>query len=275
MCVNSLCISQTRHHSGLPMKFLELDDFADVMSLDDLDEYGEAMLQAHLNVSSRINWGLPQVHAYVTHTVSLSFSFPRLSYFLFLALYLFLFISVTFSRFLSASFYLCHFLSLSICFSLSLSLSLALYLVLFIFITFTRPLYLCLRLSPSLSLSRLVCFTVHLFIYLYPRPFSVSVCLSIYLCLCLPVSLYLFPMLYKLLIFHHLGNNSVHGQYMWHRGLVVGTWLWDQEVVGSSPGCARLTLRPWERYFTCFSSPHSCVKRVLDYRQYPRVTHHL
>ena len=29
---------------------------------------------------------------------------------------------------------------------------------------------------------------------------------------------------------------------MWRCGLVVDTWLGDQEVSGSSPGCARSTL---------------------------------
>ena len=33
-------------------------------------------------------------------------------------------------------------------------------------------------------------------------------------------------------------------------GLVVDPWLWDQEVLGSSPGYARSTLSPWERLFT-------------------------
>ena len=55
---------------------------------------------------------------------------------------------------------------------------------------------------------------------------------------------------------------------MWRCGLVVDTRPRDQEVPGSSPGCARWTLSPWERLFTCISSPHSCVKRVPDYRQY-------
>ena len=47
---------------------------------------------------------------------------------------------------------------------------------------------------------------------------------------------------------------------LWRRGLLVDTWLRDQKVPGSSPGCARLTLSPWERLFTCISSSHSCVK---------------
>ena len=58
-------------------------------------------------------------------------------------------------------------------------------------------------------------------------------------------------------------------------GIVVDTWLRDKKVPGSSPGCATSTLSPWERLFTCISSPHSCVKRVLDCRQYARVTRHL
>ena len=61
----------------------------------------------------------------------------------------------------------------------------------------------------------------------------------------------------------------------WRCGLVVDTWPRDQEAPGSSPGCARSTLSPWERLFTCISSPHSCVKRVPDYRQYSGVTRHL
>ena len=56
-------------------------------------------------------------------------------------------------------------------------------------------------------------------------------------------------------------------------GLVVDTWPPDQEVPGSSPGCARSTYSSWENLFTCVSSPHSCVKRVPDYWQY--VTGHL
>ena len=51
---------------------------------------------------------------------------------------------------------------------------------------------------------------------------------------------------------------------VWRWGLVVDTWLQDQEVSGSSPGCARSTLSPWQRLFTCIYSPHSCVKRVPD-----------
>ena len=62
---------------------------------------------------------------------------------------------------------------------------------------------------------------------------------------------------------------------MWRCSLVVDTWLPDQEVPGSSPGCARSTLSLWERLFTCISSPHSCVKQVPDYRQYSRVARHL
>ena len=55
--------------------------------------------------------------------------------------------------------------------------------------------------------------------------------------------------------------------FVWRCGLVVETWLRDEEVPGSSPGCARSILSPWERLFTCISSPHSCVKRVPCYRQ--------
>ena len=62
---------------------------------------------------------------------------------------------------------------------------------------------------------------------------------------------------------------------MWRCGLVVDTWLRDQKIPGLSPGCARLTLGPWESLFTCISSPHSCVKRVPDCRQFSRVTCHL
>ena len=58
-------------------------------------------------------------------------------------------------------------------------------------------------------------------------------------------------------------------------GIVVDTWLRDQKVPGSSPGCARSTLSPWERLFTCISSSHLCVKRVPDYRQYRKVTRYL
>ena len=61
----------------------------------------------------------------------------------------------------------------------------------------------------------------------------------------------------------------------WGRGLVADNWLWDQEVPGSSPGCVRSTLSPWDKLFTCISSPHSCVKRAPDYQKYPRVTCHL
>ena len=58
--------------------------------------------------------------------------------------------------------------------------------------------------------------------------------------------------------------------FTWRCGLVVDTWLRDQKVPDSSPGCARSTL-----LFTCISSPHSHVKRVPDFRQYARVTRHL
>ena len=58
-------------------------------------------------------------------------------------------------------------------------------------------------------------------------------------------------------------------------GLVVDTWLQDRKVPGSSPGCARSTLSPLERLFTCISSHHSCAKRVPNCRQYDRVTCHL
>ena len=51
--------------------------------------------------------------------------------------------------------------------------------------------------------------------------------------------------------------------------------LGGQEVPGSSPGYARSKLSPWKRLFTCIFSPYSCVKRVLDYMQYSRVTRHL
>ena len=36
---------------------------------------------------------------------------------------------------------------------------------------------------------------------------------------------------------------------------MVDTWLWDQGVPGSSPGCVRSTGKSWERLFTCISSP--------------------
>ena len=62
---------------------------------------------------------------------------------------------------------------------------------------------------------------------------------------------------------------------MWRRGLVVDTWPMDPEIWGSSPGCARSTLSLWERLFICITSPHSCVKRVPDYRQCARVDRHL
>ena len=34
------------------------------------------------------------------------------------------------------------------------------------------------------------------------------------------------------------------GHTLWRRDLVVDTWLWGQEVPGSSPGCAGSTLSP-------------------------------
>ena len=57
-------------------------------------------------------------------------------------------------------------------------------------------------------------------------------------------------------------NHNTSYCIFWRQGLVVDTWLWDQEVPGSSPGCARST---------CISSPHLRVKWVTDYRQYARV----
>ena len=48
-------------------------------------------------------------------------------------------------------------------------------------------------------------------------------------------------------------------EILWRRGLVVDTWLRDQKVPGSSPGCARSTLSPWKRLFTCiFQTPLMC-----------------
>ena len=52
---------------------------------------------------------------------------------------------------------------------------------------------------------------------------------------------------------------------VWRPGLVEDTWLWDQEVLSSSPGCDRSTFSPQERLFTCISSPHSCVERVMHH----------
>ena len=43
----------------------------------------------------------------------------------------------------------------------------------------------------------------------------------------------------------------------------------------SLSGYSGLPLRLWERLFTCISSPHSSIKRIPDYRQSARVTHHL
>ena len=43
---------------------------------------------------------------------------------------------------------------------------------------------------------------------------------------------------------------------------MLGVYEDKQEIPGSSPGCVRLTLSPWERLFTYISPPHSCVKRV-------------
>ena len=40
------------------------------------------------------------------------------------------------------------------------------------------------------------------------------------------------------------------GQFkLWRGGLMIDTWLWDQDVRGLSTGCARLVLSPWERHF--------------------------
>ena len=66
-----------------------------------------------------------------------------------------------------------------------------------------------------------------------------------------------------------------HTHFVWRHSLVVDTWLSDQDVPGLSPGCARSGFSPWERLCTCISSPHSCLKRVPDYRQYARVMRHL
>ena len=57
---------------------------------------------------------------------------------------------------------------------------------------------------------------------------------------------------------------------IWRCGLGVDTWLRDQEVMGSSSGCARSMLRPLGSF-----SPYSYVNRVPDYGQYPRVARHL
>ena len=47
-------------------------------------------------------------------------------------------------------------------------------------------------------------------------------------------------------------------RFRWRCGLVVESWFQNETVLGSSPGCDRSTLSPWERFFTCISSPHSC-----------------
>ncbi|GFS12339.1 otoancorin, partial [Elysia marginata] len=71
-------VAKARHTAGgLPIKFLELDDFAEAMSLDDLEDIGESGLHAHLNVSSRVRWGLPQ-SAYLAHMYKLSNGARRL-----------------------------------------------------------------------------------------------------------------------------------------------------------------------------------------------------
>ena len=42
---------------------------------------------------------------------------------------------------------------------------------------------------------------------------------------------------------------------LWRCGLVVDTWPRDHEVPGSSPGCARSTLSPWEGSLHAFPHP--------------------
>ena len=70
-------------------------------------------------------------------------------------------------------------------------------------------------------------------------------------------------------------HDSQTGKFVWHCSLVVDTWLWYQKVPGLSLCYARSTFSPRKRLFTCVSSPHSCVRRVPNYRQYTRVTCHL
>ena len=63
--------------------------------------------------------------------------------------------------------------------------------------------------------------------------------------------------------------------------LPVASWSSGRHLAFGSGGpefeswFARSTWSTWERLFTCISPHHPCVKRVTDYRHYPRVTRHL
>ncbi|GFO41819.1 hypothetical protein PoB_006832400 [Plakobranchus ocellatus] len=70
-------VAKARHHGMLPPKFLELDDFADVMSIDELDDFGESKLHSFLNVSSQVHWRLPQ-RAFLAHMYKMSNGAARL-----------------------------------------------------------------------------------------------------------------------------------------------------------------------------------------------------
>ena len=61
----------------------------------------------------------------------------------------------------------------------------------------------------------------------------------------------------------------------WCCDLVVDTWLQDQNVPCSSPGCAMSTFEFSRKVLYFISPPHSCVQRVPYFRQYARVRGHL
>ena len=56
---------------------------------------------------------------------------------------------------------------------------------------------------------------------------------------------------------NHIGSLVLfNANTTWRCCLVIDSWLWDQGVPDSSPGCARSTLSPWERLFTLSPPTH-------------------
>ena len=77
---------------------------------------------------------------------------------------------------------------------------------------------------------------------------------------------------------------SLHIQLFWGqiaRPVNVALWSSGKHLASGSGGpgfeswLCQVNVESLERLFTCIFSPHSCVKRVPDYRQYPRVKRHL
>ncbi|CAG5131388.1 unnamed protein product, partial [Candidula unifasciata] len=58
--LKNVIMDKVRHNDKISAKFLGLKNFAEVISLDDLDDFDDDDIRLHLNVTSRIHWRLPQ-----------------------------------------------------------------------------------------------------------------------------------------------------------------------------------------------------------------------